>query len=461
VNNGTDSRMPPTIGLFPPSTAGLLRRLVDVRPGEGAAMLWAFAYFFSLLCAYYILRPLRDEMGIAGGVRNLPWLFTGTFLGMLVAVPLFSALVARFPRRTFIPLAYRFFSLNILIFFGLLSLDVAVSWTARAFFIWTSVFNLFVISVFWSYMADLFTNAQGRRLFGFIAAGGSLGALTGPALTTGLVGPLGTHNLLLVSVLLLEAAMFCVGRLNRWAAYPHQGREEPLPAADPADPVRAGEQVIGGGIWAGFRHVAASRYLAGIALFILLFTLTSTFLYLEQAEIVRESSDDPARRTAIFARIDLLVNALTLAIQGLFTGRLIRRFGVVTALSFLPVLTGAGFALLAAAPTLAVLMVFQGLRRAGDYAITRPAREILFTVLPREDKYKSKNFIDTVVYRGGDAVSGWLFAGLGALGMGWSAVAGFVVAASLLWWAVAWWLARRQEELKPGSTTSAAPAAIG
>jgi len=426
-----------------------LRRLVDVRENEVHALFWACAYFFSLLCAYYILRPLRDEMGIAGGVKNLPWLFTGTFLGMLAAVPLFSAAVARYPRRVFIPLAYRFFALNILGFFALFWSGIGTEWVARAFFIWSSVFNLFVISVFWSYMADLFRNEQGRRLFGFIAAGGSLGALAGPALTATLAGPLGTRNLLLVSAVLLEFAVLCVNRLNRWSAAQHPASEPGAPRAmGHSGPSPDGDARIGGGILAGFGNVARSRYLSGIALFILLFTLTSTFLYLEQARIVRDSSDDPALRTATFAQIDLLVNGLTLAIQTLLTGRLIRRLGVGVALAIVPLLTGAGFALLAAAPQLTVLMIFQGLRRAADYAVTRPAREILFTVVPREDKYKSKNFIDNVVYRGGDAASGWLFAGLGALGFGLGAMAGAVLAASMAWCGLAAWLARRQERLR-------------
>jgi AAA family ATP:ADP antiporter len=433
--------------------ADSLRRLVDVREQEVRALLWACAYFFSLLCAYYILRPLRDEMGIAGGVKNLPWLFTGTFLGMLAAVPLFSAVVARFPRRVFIPLTYRFFALNILGFFALLWSGIGVEWVARAFFIWTSVFNLFVISVFWSYMADLFRNEQGRRLFGFIAAGGSLGALAGPALTAMLAGPLGTSNLLLVSAALLEFAVLCVNRLNRWsAAQAPPIASAPIAGAGHSGPAADADAAIGGGILAGFRNVASSRYLSGIALFILVFTLTSTFLYLEQAQIVRDSSDDPAQRTAIFARIDLLVNGLTLAIQTLLTGRLIRRWGVGVALAFVPILTGAGFALLAAAPVLTVLMVFQGLRRAADYAITRPAREILFTVVSREDKYKSKNFIDTVVYRGGDAASGWLFAGLSAVGLGLGSLAWAVLAASLAWWGLAVWLARQQDRLREAGT---------
>ena len=447
-----DAVLPPV----PARGLALLRRLVDVREDEWKAMLWAFAYFFALLCGYYILRPVRDEMGIAGGVKQLPWLFTGTFAGMLIAVPLFSALVARFPRRRFIPYTYRFFAVNILVFYALLEMGQGTAWVARGFFIWVSVFNLFVISVFWSFMADLFRNEQGKRLFGFIAAGGTTGALTGPVLTAGLVGALGPANLLLVSALFLEAAVLCVGRLNRWSAAQTERQEmessaeraAPESAATAPDAAGSSDAVIGGDIWAGFTRVVRSRYLSGIAAFILLFTTMSTFLYLEQAQIVADHSNDPARRTAIFATIDLLVNVLTILLQTLLTGRILRRVGIGAGLALVPAISVVGFLVLAAAPGLLVLAIFQGVRRSVDYAITRPAREILFTVLPREDKYKGKNFIDTVVYRGGDAASGWLYSGLAAVGLGLGGIALVAVPLAALWGATGYWLGRRQDALQ-------------
>src|SRR3954452_20458963 len=189
-----------------------LQRIVRVRPDEVHAMLWSFAYFFCLLAAYYVLRPLRDEMGVAGGVKNLHWLFSATFVVMLAAVPLFGAVVARLPRQRFIPLVYHFFVANIAIFWLLLSFDLSKIEVARVFFVWISVFNLFAVSVFWSFMADLFAAEQAKRLFGFIAAGGSAGALAGPALTVLLAGTLGPVNLLVVAALLLELALFCALR---------------------------------------------------------------------------------------------------------------------------------------------------------------------------------------------------------------------------------------------------------
>jgi AAA family ATP:ADP antiporter len=303
-------------------------------------------------------------------------------------------------------------------------------------------------------MADVFRNEQGKRLFGFIAAGGTVGALTGPVLTASLVGSLGPYNLLLISALFLEAAVLCVRQLNRWCA------EQPeAPELDKTDP-HAGdaEAVIGGSVWAGFTRVLRSRYLTGIAVFILLFTSMSTFLYLEQAQIVADHSDDPSERTAIFATIDLLVNVLTLTLQTLFTGRILKRVGVGAGLALVPAISMVGFSALALAPGLLVLAVFQGIRRSVDYAITRPAREILFTVVPREDKYKSKNFIDTVVYRGGDAMSGWLYAGLGALGLGVGGIALMAVPLAALWGATGYWLGRRQDALHRDPVQSVAAA---
>jgi AAA family ATP:ADP antiporter len=412
-----------------------LKRLAPLAPGEGAALGWSFGYFFFLLSGYYVLRPLRDEMGIAGGIERLPWVFTATFVAMLAAVPLYGWVAGRFARRRFVPLVYLFFLANILLFYALFQHEPWRAWTARALFVWVSVFNLFVVSVFWSFMVDIFRPEQGKRLFGLIAAGGSLGAVAGPLATAQLAVPLGPVNLLLVSAALLAGALVCIVRLDRWAvANP--------PAAGGAEPGRA----LGGSVWAGVRLTLGSRYLLGIAAFIWLLTTLSTFVYFEQARIVA-GYGGPAERTALFARIDLAVNLLTILTQTLVTARLLTRLGVGATLAAMPLLSVAGFAALAAAPGVAVLVGFQVLRRAGDYALTRPARELLFAVLDRESKYKAKGFIDTVVFRGGDALAGWLFAGLGALGLGLAAIALSAVPVALTWWALALWLGRRQRAL--------------
>lgn len=420
--------------------ARLILAAVDVRDGEWRALLWSFAYFFSLLCAYYVLRPIRDEMGITGGTRALPWLFTGTFIAMLACVPLFGFVVKTYARSRFIPLVYWFFVANIVGFWAMLEFGIGTVYVARAFFIWTSVFNLFVVSVFWSFMADIFTNAQGKRLFGFIAAGGTAGTIAGPLLTVQFAVAIGPANLMLISAALLVFAIYCVRRLALLVR-PHPDPNRPLHSQ--ADP-----PIIGGGILAGVTEVAKSPYLLGICLFMALFTATSTVLYFEQAEIVKNAFAASAERTRVFAFIDLAVSTLTIAVQIFLAGRIMKRFGVVVALTVLPVVTIAGFGLLAAAPTVALLVGFQIVRRTSDYAVTRPAREVLYTVVTREQKYKAKNFIDTVVYRGGDALSGWLYNGLArGLGLDVATIALLCVPLGLVWAATAWMLGRAQDKM--------------
>jgi AAA family ATP:ADP antiporter len=408
-----------------------------VRPDEVRALLWSFAYFFCLLASYYVLRPLRDEMGVAGGVKNLHWLFTATFVVMLAAVPLFGALVARLPRQRFVPLVYHFFAVNIAIFWLLLMFDVARTEVARVFFVWISVFNLFAVSVFWSFMADLFVSDQGKRLFGFIAAGGSAGALAGPALTVWLAGPLGPVNLLIIAALLLEAAVFCAHRLE--GAAPK--------AAEPAQrgPQQATRSPIGGNAFAGFALLFRSPYLSGIALWVLLLSIAGTFLYFQQANIVAAASKDPAVRTRIFASIDLAAGILTLIVQTLATGRLIERFGIGRAAAFLPFIFGVGFAALAASPVLALVVAFQAIQRTANFSISNPAREVLFTAVDREEKYKAKYLIDGVVFRGGDALSGWLFDLLRAAGVELSMISAGTVPVAAVWMALALLLGRAHE----------------
>ena len=423
-----------------------LMRLVAARPHEVRALFWSFAYFFCLLAAYYVLRPLRDEMGIAGGVRNLQWLFTVTFVAMLLAVPVFGAVVARLPRRRFIPLIYHFFAANIAIFWLLLAIGVEKVVVARVFFVWVSVFNLFAVSVFWSFMADLYTVEQGKRLFGFIAAGGSAGALAGPAVAVTLAQPLGPANLLLVAAVLLEAAVLCAHRLE-------QAAPQEAAAAAAARRDAAAAQPLGGGSFAGFALLLRSPYLAGIALWVFLLSLAGTFLYFQQASVVAAASDDPASRTRIFATIDLAVGVVTLVAQALATGRLISRFGVGTAAAFLPFVFAAGFALLAAHPVLAVVIGFQAAQRAANFAISNPAREILFTVLGREEKYKAKYLIDGATFRGADAVNGWLFAALRGAGLDISAISLATVPVAAGWFILSLILGKAQAR----RATAAAP----
>lgn len=397
-----------------------LYRLLALEPGEFKPVAWSFLYFFCLLAGYYVLRPVRDEMGIQGGVDALAWVFSATFVLMLAVVPLFGWAVGRYSRRGLVIASYGFFIVNLLVFFLLMRADVAPTWVARAFFVWVSVFNLFVISLFWSVMNDVFNARQALRLFGLIAAGGSLGAIAGPAITTLLAGQLGPVNLLPISAALLVVATLCALVVMN----------SPVATDSRAAP---SARLRGESVWAGALHVARSPYLLGICVFIVAYSSLSTFLYFEQAHIVQDAFADSAQRTQVFAGMDLATNVITLALQFFATARLVAWLGLPIALAIIPLAVAAGFGLLGLMPTLAVLVVFQVVRRAGNYAITKPAREMLFGVVSAEDKYKAKNFIDTVVYRGGDAASGWLYSGLAALGMGLAALAFAAVPLAVIW----------------------------
>lgn len=416
----------------------LLRRFLDVRPAETRALGWSWLYIFSVLSSYYILRPLRDDMGVAGGIENLPWLFTGTLAGMIAVNPPFAALVARLPRVRFIAIAYRFFISNLLIFAFLLHAANAeqIIWLGRLFFIWTSIFNLFVVSVFWAMMVDVYDSEQSKRLFGFIAAGATLGGIVGSGITASLAKHVSTIYLLLISAALLELAVFGARRLSKLS---QALRRQPA--------MRTDDTPIGGSVFSGVTHALKSPYLINVSVYILLFTITSTFLYFQQAEIAGQSFVDRGARTAFFASVDLSVNILTLAAQLFLTHRLLRGVGVAVTLAILPVLSILGFATLASMPTIAVLVAYQVLRRAGNFAFARPTREVLFTVVPREDKYKAKSFIDTVVYRLGDQVGAWSYAGLALLGFGITGVAWVAVPISCVWLVNGWWLGRRQEKV--------------
>ncbi|MGU3544115.1 NTP/NDP exchange transporter [Methylobacterium sp. A52T] len=426
---------------MPEPARGTLARLIDVQPGEGRALAWSWAYIFSILAAYYVLRPIRDQMGVAGGIENLPWLFTATLVGMLALNLPFAYLVKRMPRARFVPITYRFFAANILAFALTLYLAPAEwgVWIGRVFFVWLSIFNLFVVSIFWATIVDVFSNAQGKRLFGFIAAGATLGAIAGSATTAILAKNVPTWGLMLCAVVLLEVAVFCMRGL---AALSTQLHEVPGRNGGPED---GQDRTIGGSVLAGITRTLASPYLLNISLFLLLFSVTSTFLYFEQAGIAKRSFPDRGAQTAFFASVDLAVNVLTLGIQLFLTGRIVNHIGVALTLAILPAFSILGFAALALWPTIGVIVAFQVLRRAGNFAIARPVREVLFTVVPREDRYKAKSFIDTVVYRLGDQVGAWSFTGIQGMGLGSASVAGAAIPLSMAWLVNSVWLGRAQE----------------
>jgi AAA family ATP:ADP antiporter len=428
----------------------LLRRVVDVKPGEVRAMLWSCAYFFFILSAYYIIRPIRDEMGNAGGVRNLSWLFTGTLVVTILCQPLFATLVQRFKARVFIAVTYNFFVLNLFVFYLLLQMMPAEQrvWIGRVFFIWVSVFNMFVVSIFWAFMVDLFRTEQGKRLFGFIGVGGTIGGITGGVITAALVKTVGQSNLLLVSAVLLEIAVFCVWKLSR-------GTEDR--ALQVGDPEAANKQdkVVGGGVFAGITHVARSPYLLAVCVYMIFFTVTTTILYFQQQIVAERFFSDSDSRTAFFAQVDVAVNVLTLVTQAFFTARFIKWFGVGITLSLLPALSIIGFAGIGLVPTMMAVVVLTVIRRGTNFAVARPTREILFTVVAREDKYKAKTFIDTAVYRTGDQIGAWSQSLLVALGMGISGLAWIAVPISAIWAGLSLWLGRKEQEMDAAGLTTA------
>ena len=426
------------------TTARWLEQAVKLEPGETTAALAAAAYHFCLLSGYFVLRPIRDTMGIAGGVEQIPWLFLGTFLAMLAAVPVFGLLTARFRRSVFLPTVYVFFIANILAFAWAFARMPEQAVLARTFFIWVSVFNLFIVSVFWSFMVDLFSREQSRRIFGFLAAGGTAGALIGPLLTGLLAERVGQVALMLLSAALLTLALLAIRYLLGWSQRSPASR---LVAGLPADRDRA-SRPIGGNPFAGIRLVFSTPYLAGIALFILLLTSVSTFLYIEQLKIVETAFATRDARTAFFGKLDALVQALTITIQLFITSRLAARYGVQALLVSVPVLMVCGFLALGLAPTLWVLVVVLVIRRALEYSITRPAREMLFTTVDTETKYKAKNFIDTVVYRGGDWVSSMVHKLLELVGLGLSGIAFFGAVIAGIWAGVAFALGRAHERIR-------------
>lgn len=377
-----------------------IAKLFHVERRETPAVLAGLLMFFLLFTAYFMLRPVRETMGIAGGVRNLQWLFTGTFLATLITLPIFGWLASNLSRRTLLLWVYAGCAAVLVGFAASFAVNADNVWPARAFYIWLSVFNLVAISLAWSVLADVFMASQAKRTFGLIASGASIGGLVGPLLGTVLVGPVGHAGLLLVSAFLLLGSAATGSYLHRWRdAHPQQERAETT--ISPREP-------LSGNPFAGATATMRSSYLLGITMFVLLLASVNTFLYFEQARLVAQYFPSPTGQTRIFGMIDAVVQSLSLLTQVLVTGKLAKRLGVGVLLVAVPITMAAGFLALAAAPVFAVFVIVMVIRRVGEYALVRPGREMLYTVIPPEEKYKAKSFIDTVVYRGGNAVSGWI-----------------------------------------------------
>ena len=415
-------------------TSGQISRPTGETPGRGVSwgvLLTAAAYFFFVMTSYYMLRPIRETMAIDRGADKLPWLMTATLGVMFLANPAYAFLVSRLPRRRFVPITHYFFALNIVAFFAATKLlpKETLHSVGYAFYVWLSVFNLFVVSIFWSIMADVFGRDRAKKVFGVIAVGGTLGAICGPIIVNALLAgklslewPFGDKPaawtpfefaklsrewVFLAALVPLQAAILCATSLIK--------RGEAMNTGSPAH--AAGREPTADAL-AGFRLILHSRYLQTLSLYMLLFTITSTFIYLEQANMIAAKFTSEADRTKAFANLDLYTNLLTLVTQLFLTRQIIKVIGVGGTLAVLPTLTFAGFGALAASGSVPVLYTYQVVRRGMHYAVDRPAREILYTPLSPDEKYKSKAFIDTFVYRAGDMLGGWTPTWLAAIGTG-------------------------------------------
>jgi AAA family ATP:ADP antiporter len=429
----------------------VLRRIAGVEHHEIKVALTAFIYFFLLMTSYFILRPLRDTMGTIYGVAHLQELFTGTFLLSLVVAPIFAGLASRIRLASFLPWVYGFIAITLIVFYFLFRAVANDRWIAAAFYVWISTFNLLTISVFWSLMADVFSSDQAKRLFGFIAAGGTVGTICAPAFTILFVRALGTNNLLLISAAGFAATGFLVRLMER--------EKRRLVAVDEDTQKTSLDHRLGGNPFDGFMLLFKSRYLLMIALFLLLMTWISTVIYFQLGDLISKEFVSREARTQAYASIDLATNSIAVLIQLFGTGRFIRRFGVTTGLLLNPVIMVLAFLAVIFSPVLIVLASIQVVRRFAEYAIAKPSRDMLFTAVDQQAKYKAKNVIDTVVYRFGDLTSSWLSAAMLPYGVAGLAVFGVLISA--VWFPVAYLLGKKFERAQADNIASARAAAAG
>jgi AAA family ATP:ADP antiporter len=427
------------------ATARMLRHITGVEPHELRAALTAFIYFFCLMASYFILRPLRDTMGTIYGVAHLQELFTGTFLLSIIVAPLFAGLASRIRLARFLPWVYGFIAITLIVFYFLFRTFANDRWIAAAFYVWVSTFNLLTISVFWSLMADVFSGAQAKRLFGFISAGGTVGTICAPAFTVQFVDTLGTNNLLLISA----AGFSLTGLLVRVM----EREKRRLLAADQGAQRTTLDHRLAGNPFDGFMLLFKSRYLLMIALFLLLMTWVSTVIYFQLGDLISRDFVSRVDRTRAYASIDLASNSIAVLIQLFGTGRFLRRFGITTGLLLNPIIMVVAFLAVMTSPAFMVLASIQVLRRFSEYAIAKPSRDMLFTAVDQQARYKAKNVIDTVVYRFGDLTSSWLSAAVLPYGVTGLAIFGIVISA--VWFPIAYLLGRYYERALASTTVSA------
>jgi len=414
---------------------GLLGRLFGLERHEYVAVAWSFVYFFCVLSAYYILRPVRETMGVGSGPNTLPYLFVATFVVTLVVTPIFGWVTSRYPRKVFLPWVYLFFASNILIFWAVFSMRVDDGqdhiWLGRTFFVWLSVFNLFVVSVFWSFMADIYTREQGRRLFGLITSGGSIGALLGAGATSLLVTRIGNSNLFPIAAGLLLLAVVCIRQLRKWVTHEHQ---------DELEKTAESGRPLGGDVLSGITHVFQSKFFTAIAIASVIASLLGTALYYFRAELVAETILDEDARTQFFSNINFASSLIAMVGQMFVVKHVVRRFGIGASLAVLPIISTVCFVWVAFDPTLLVIALADVARRGLGFSFAKPSTDMLYSVVTPEEKYKTKNFIDVSVYRFGDVVGIWTIRIMMVMGM--SVVSLVMLPFAVIWTLIAFWLGR-------------------
>jgi ATP:ADP antiporter, AAA family len=435
------SQPPPQSATAPSALARLLKTVAAVEALEVKAVLLSMLYFLFLFGSYSVIKPVRDAMGTVYGVKHLQELFTVTLIASLVFSPLYAGLASRMKLSTFLPWVYGFVAATILVFYALfVSGRYQDRWIAAAFYVWVSTFNLLIISVFWTFMADIFSRAQAKRLFGFIAAGGTIGGIVGPAIATFLAKSVGNNGLMLIAAggFVVTAVMVSLLAKEKEKLLAHGGEVQKTTL----------DHRLGGNPLDGFTLLFRSPYLLLLALFLLLMTWISTIVYFQLGDLITKAFDSKEARTQAYATIDLTVNSLAVLVQLFGTGRIIQRFGVQTGLLINPIIMVIAFLAVAFSPVLLILGGIQIVRRVAEYAVAKPTREMLFTVVDQESKYKAKNVIDTVVYRFGDFSSAWVSAAV--LPYGVTGLAVFGVITSVLWFPVAYVLGKRYESVRSG-----------
>ncbi len=424
-----------------PRSGGFFAALTNIERHEVAAVVLSFALVFVLMTAYSILKPVRDALAADWGNVGLSLTWTVNFGISLVAVAAYGVALTLVRFRTIVPAVYVFFAATFFALFLVRQQMPDATLVNKGFYVWVSVFSLFNLSVFWSFMTDIYNKLQARRVFGVIAAGTSVGAIVGPVITATLVDTLGANGLLLMSAALLVLPVFVIPVLRRLKV--SQLGNGQLHADV------GGERALGSNPFAGFSILFSDRYILGIAVFILFYVTINTFVYFELQNLTREYSLE--FRAQVWSWIEISTNALTLLTAAFVTGRIVSRFGMATALAFMPALVAIGILALVAAPVLLVLAIFQVGRRVGNYAITRPSREMLFTVLDREARFKAKPVIDVVIYRGGDVLTAWMFTLLAErAGLGLSGIALVIGGIAVAWGATAVWLGCRYQTTTAG-----------